>query len=137
MVAQLNGQSHTTTEYTGRVERVNATGILFAGRSTWANVSKFAGAVELPPPGATVTVQLDKAGYIRAIAPQEGGNISPCGEISRESSDFPHGGNTDRETRIVRMNCVTNAVNLLNNHGPASVADVLRVAAELEDWVLR
>ncbi len=85
MVA-TNGTSHTTTEYEGVAQRVNERGILFAGRTTWTNVSKFAGAVDLPAAGRRVRVTLDGAGFIRACT-LLGDEPEYCEQCGRRCSD--------------------------------------------------
>jgi hypothetical protein len=47
------------------------------------------------------------------------------------------GGTVDKDTKITRMNVLGHAIDILASSGPVDVADVLRVAAELEAWVCR
>jgi hypothetical protein len=129
MVATANG--HTTTEYTGKVARVNERGLLFAGESTWRNVSKFAGQVELPSAGETVTVTLDGSGFIRTIRP-----VAPAVSEAAPAAEPAQNRSTARETSIVRMNVLSHATAFTVACG-GSLDDLLAVAERLEQWVNR
>lgn len=72
----VNGTS-TETRLTGRVVSVNEKGLKFEGAGAWLNVSKYATGCVLPERGATVTVTLDRGGFIRAIALPDGSERGP------------------------------------------------------------
>jgi hypothetical protein len=136
----------------GVVARRNERGILLEGESGWLNVSRYANpAPALPLPGERVRLYLDKDGYIKDVervvytteGPAEDGvdpepdDAVPSRQVeasppSREAS-LP-----DKDTRITRMNALSTATAILSSGGRAcEVADVLKLAAQLESWVNR
>ncbi|HZQ36777.1 MAG TPA: hypothetical protein VFD32_12650 [Dehalococcoidia bacterium] len=130
MVATANG--HTTTEYTGKVAKLNERGLLFAGEASWRNISKFSGAIELPNVGDTVSVKLDGSGFIREIRPVNTVQVSE----TTSASELAQNRATARETAITRMNVLAHATAFTVACG-GTVDDLLAVAEQLEQWVLR
>lgn len=139
MVASMNGtngtHAGTTTEYEGLVQRTNERGLLLAGREGWLNISRFAGAVEMPEPGQRVRLTLDKSGYIRAITPLS----APASEAAAEPERGQNRGTSaqaSRETAIIRQNVLSHATRFVVACG-GTVEDLLAVAERLEAWVNR
>ena len=134
-MSATNGTQLTTTEYISRVVRLNERGLLFAGEASWRNISKFSGAITLPNVGDTVSVVLDKAGYIRSVSTVSGpvatGATATAPEPAARQNHAPA-----REVSIVRMNSLTNAVSFVTTCG-GTLDDVLATAAAFEAWVLR
>jgi hypothetical protein len=124
----------------GTVARVNGNGFQLAGRPGWLNLSRFARpAPDLPASGERVAVSLDTRGYVRAVecltAPLS--DVPPEPQKESKTVSAP-ASSPDKEARIVRMNAVTNAIAVLSSDGRSvEVADVLRLAAQLEGWVNR
>src|SRR5580765_7170043 len=83
----------------GIVRSVNEKGLKLEGHDSWFNISKFAVGVVLPERGAAVTCTLDKAGFLRAVAPADGALPSPV----RGGSDAPLSTRTDKDRTITRL----------------------------------
>jgi hypothetical protein len=148
MITPLNGGDVVD----GVVARRNERGILLQGENVWLNVSRYATpAPALPLPGERVRLYLDKDGYIRDVdrvaystnGPAEDGvDPEPDDAVPARQLEAPSGGDTvsppDKDTRIARMNVLTTATAILSSGGRAcEVADVLKLAAQLEAWVNR
>jgi len=125
---------------TGRVEATNvrgAGGVKVAG--AWHNVSKWANDADFPDKGETVTLRLDKAGYIRSIErdpgaardAQDGPPPEPCRPASA----------ADRERAIARQVALKAAVELATARiaagGAFTSAEVLTVADAFAEWIGR
>jgi hypothetical protein len=115
---------------TGRVVCVNDNGLKFEGAGAWLNVSKFATGVVLPQKGATVTVTLDKSGFIRSISGSEPARVAG-------GSDAPLSTRTDKDRTITRLAVLKAAAEFAASKQASSSADVLKIAACWEQWILR
>jgi hypothetical protein len=134
MVATSNG--HTTTEYTGKVARVNERGLLFHGEQGWRNISKFAGNIELPNVGETVSVKIDGSGFIREISTVAAEQATETTQSTEAAQNRGSGAQVSRETAIIRQNVLAHATAFVTACG-GTVDDILGIAAQLEQWVLR
>jgi hypothetical protein len=115
---------------TGIVRSVNDKGLKLEGWDTWMNVSKFAVGVVLPERGETVTCTLDKAGFLRAVAPSDG--VAPV----RGGSDAPAGPSTKDRT-ITRLAILKAAAEFGAARPSLKSGDVLAIAASWEKWITR
>ena len=90
----LNGTAngHRAETLSGAVVAVNDKGLRLEGRDGWLNFSKWAEGLVPPARGAHVVVTLDKAGFVRTLAPAE-------------APDPRHSPTAGRETAIIRQTC--------------------------------
>jgi len=80
-----------------------------------------------------VTVQLDKAGFVRAIETADA--LSPMGDTG---AVLPMGNTVpSRETLIVRQTCVKAAAEFAASRPDIKSSDVLRIAESWEAWITR
>ena len=77
-------------QITGRVVSVNPKGLKLAGHDTWINFSKYAVDVVPPMRGQTVTLTLDRQGFIRAVDASGGPQLQD-GPRPGTDSDGHHG----------------------------------------------
>lgn len=113
---------------TGRVVCVNDNGLKFEGAGEWCNVSKFATGVVLPAKNETVTVTLDKSGFIRSIS----GADAPLPRVAG-GSDVP----STKDRTITRLAVLKAAAEFAASKPESKSTDVLKIAASWEQWVLR
>jgi hypothetical protein len=119
-------------QLTGRVVSVNEKGLKFEGAGAWINVSKYAVGVTLPERGQEVTVTLDTAGFLRAVQLADG---SAPGVVPA-----PHAASTmvqQKDRTITRLAVLKAAAEYAASKPQSSSADVLKIAASWERWVLR
>jgi hypothetical protein len=116
----------------GVVRSVNDKGLKLEGWDTWMNVSKFAVGVVLPERGETVTCTLDKAGFLRAVAPSDG--VAPV----RGGSDVlaAAAAPSQKDRTITRLACLKAAAEFAASRDLKS-GHVLSIAASWEKWVNR
>jgi len=123
------------TTVTGVVALVNPKGLRLNGADSWANFSKFASHVTVPERGDHVALGVDGSGFIRTCEV-----ITPGAQDSQVGNalEAAQVNNADRETRITRSASINSAIALLKGgRVKPAVADVLRVAEEIEAWVTR
>jgi hypothetical protein len=125
----MNSIATSERTLTGRVVCVNDNGLKFEGAGAWTNVSKYAVGVVLPQKGETVTVTLDKSGFIRSVAPVNG--VAPSGHQRPVQAD------TTRERTITRLAVLKAAAEFSASKQASSSADVLKIAESWERWVTR
>jgi hypothetical protein len=148
------------TEQVVTVGRTNGNGFQTTD-ATWLNFSRFAKPEDfiMPTPGSTVTVYLDKAGFIRHIAPVER-VVSPPPFAPAKMASAPAtvaaaaaatsttpaervilAGHVDQDARgvvVTRVACLNAATAILSSGGGAATIDeVLAIAGQLEAWILR
>jgi hypothetical protein len=114
---------------TGRVVFVNDNGLKFEGAGEWLNYSKYAVGIVAPEKNQTVTVTLNKSGFIRS-----------CSVMGAEPARVAGGSDAqrpDRERLIVRQSSAKTAFDFAASRPDMKAADALRLAAILEEWVLR
>lgn len=119
---------------TGRVTAANEKGIRLDVSDGWLNVSRFAVGVVIPRKGETVTVTLDKGGFIRAIAMAESsaaGHAAPL-PVAGGSHD-----RTDKDRTITRLAVLKAAAEFAAGRSQLKSGDVLKIAASWENWILR
>jgi hypothetical protein len=117
---------------TGIVRSVNEKGLKLEGHESWFNVSRFAVGVMLPERGASVTCTLDKAGFLRAVAPSDGVAPSPV----RGGSDAP-AAPSQKDRTITRLAILKAAAEFAAARPSLKSGDVLKIAESFERWVLR
>lgn len=110
---------------TGRVTSVNPKGIKIDGQDEWLNFSKFAPELVPPMKGQTVSVTLDRAGFIRA-----------CDVIGDAPVTTTHAPSV-KDTTITRLAILKAAAEFAASKPEAKSTDVLRIAEVWEAWVLR
>lgn len=117
----------------GVVRSVNDKGLKLEGWDTWMNVSKFAVGVVLPERGETVTCTLDKAGFLRAVAPSDG--LAPVRGGSDMLAQPAPSGTKDRT--ITRLAVLKAAAEFGAARPNLKSGDVLAIAASWEKWITR
>lgn len=127
----VNGNG-TDQHVSGTVRSVNDKGLKLEGHESWLNVSKYAVGVTLPERGAHVTVTLDKAGFLRAVAPVDGSEPVPAKSYAPGASS---GQNKDRT--ITRLAVLKAAAEFGASRPELKSGDVLTIAASWERWVNR
>jgi len=120
------------TIVSGIVRSVNEKGLKLEGHDSWFNISKFAVGVVLPERGVSVTCTLDKAGFLRAVAPADGALPSPV----RGGSGEPAAPSTKDRT-ITRLAILKAAAEFGAARPSLKSGDVLAIAASWERWVNR
>lgn len=125
-----------STTYTGRVASVNDKGLRLDGHDAWYNVSKFAPPFELPERGQTVTVCIDSKGFLRScvVVGTPNGAHAPQNGAPGHSAPIPP---STRETTITRLAVLKAAAEFAASKQESKSADVLKIAACWERWVLR
>jgi hypothetical protein len=128
-------QDRIIAEVQGIIACGNDRGVKLVGADKWVNVSKFSDGVIIPPVGTSVVLGIDKAGYVREVttAPAAPQDAAQAPEQAATASTVP----PSKDSMIARMNSITNAIAIVTSNGPAAIAEVLRVAATLEGWILR
>jgi hypothetical protein len=114
----------------GRVVAVNDKGLKFEGADVWSNYSRFAVGLVAPSKGDIVSVTFDRQGFIRSITPTDGSDASPARSVDP-------GASSGRETTITRLACLKAAAEYAASKPESKSADVLKIAACWERWVLR
>jgi hypothetical protein len=117
----------------GVVRSVNEKGLKLDGYDGWFNVSRFAVGVVLPERGETVACTLDKAGFLRAVAPSDG---SAAPAPVRGASDAPAAPST-RDRTITRLAVLKAAAEFGAARPSLKSGDVLAIAASWEKWINR
>jgi hypothetical protein len=119
----MAGESTQLVE--GVVDQANDSGVQIAGQ--WYNRSKFKPVV-LPARGERVRLEV-KDGFIRAVLSAAGGAAAP-------SPAAPMGAGAERDQQIRRLALIKAAAGYLAARPEAKAADVVRVAAAWEQWVV-
>jgi hypothetical protein len=113
---------------TGRVVSVNPKGVKLDGRAEWFNFSKFAPDLVPPMRGETVSLTLDRQGFVRAIEATGGPQEPATGRL--------HAG-VQKDRTITRLAVLKAAAEFAARMPNASSSDVLKVAEAWEAWVNR
>lgn len=121
-----------SSQFTGRVVSVNPKGLKLEGHDDWLNCSKFATDLVLPERGETVTCTLDKAGFLRCVELVDGSALPRIAG----GSDAPSTPSAKDRT-ITRLAVLKAAAEFSASKELSSSADVLKIAASWERWVLR
>jgi len=122
----LNGTAngHSAETIPGVVAAVNDKGLRLEGRDGWLNYSKWAEGLVPPARGAHVVVTLDKAGFVRTLAPA----------VATDPHHSPTGG---RETAITRLAVLRTAATFCAARPELRTADLFALAERMEAWVTR
>lgn len=128
----------------GSVKSTNSRGLKIAEYPDWLDYSKFARPEDLDQvnPGQRARIWLDRANYIRRVevlpgAEANGGAPAPSAAKNAAAQALAARA-VDRERTIARMAVLNTATNILSSGGrQAEPVEVLRLAAELEEWVHR
>ncbi len=122
----VNGTTngHSAETLSGLVAAVNDKGLRLEGRDGWLNYSKWAEDLVPPARGARVVVTLDKAGFVRTLAPAE-------------ATDPHHSPTAGRETAITRLAVLKAAAAFAASRPELKSSDVLAIAERWEHWVRR
>lgn len=125
--------SPTAETVTGRVASVNPKGVRLDGHDDWFNFSKFADDIVPPERGQTVTLSLDRSGFVRSVSISEAGpsaSLAPRGAQSASSGQ-------QRDTTITRLAVLKAAAEFGASRPDLKSSDVLLIAASWETWVNR
>lgn len=125
----VNGSSETTL--TGRVVSVNEKGIKFEGAGEWLNASKFAVGLVMPERGQTVTVTVDRQGFMRSCMAADGAAVDAAAPRSQ------NGSGVQKDRTITRLAVLKAAAEYAASKPQSKSSEVLAIAASWERWVLR
>jgi hypothetical protein len=114
---------------TGRVASVNPKGVRLEDHADWFNCSRFASDIMPPMRGQTVTLTLDRQGFVRAVATSGGPQQQPA-----QGRHEPQG---QRDTTITRLACLKAAAEFGASRQQLNSGDVLKIAQSWERWVTR
>ena len=126
----INGNG-TDQHISGVVRSVNDKGLKLQGFDSWFNVSRFAVGVVLPERGEQVTVTLDKAGFLRAVAPADGVPLTPAPNAAPERAS------SQRDRTITRLAVLKAAAEFGAARPSLKSGEILAIAASWERWVNR
>jgi hypothetical protein len=121
----------TPETITGRVTSVNPKGLKLAGHEAWFNFSRYAADLVPPMRGQTVTVILDRQGYVRSVEVDRLKTAHPTAETDET---LPAG---RREVVITRLAVLKAASEFAAGRPQLKSGDVLKVAESWERWVNR
>ena len=113
---------------TGLVVSTNPKGLKLDGHDAWFNFSKFSTDIVPPERGQTVTLSLDRAGFVRAV--EASGSATSDPTSSRQTS-------SQRETVITRLACVKASAEFCASRPDLRSSDLIALAQRLEEWVNR
>lgn len=113
---------------TGRVTSVNPKGVKLDGHADWFNFSRYAVGIAPPERGQTVTVTLDRQGFVRCVAAADG---------SQEPAGSPQATPSQRETTITRLAVLKAAAEFGASRPDLKSADILKISETWEAWILR
>ena len=113
---------------TARVVSVNPKGVRLDGHDGWLNFSRFAGDIVPPMRGQTVTLTLDRQGFIRAVEATSGPQEPATGRQAPTS---------DRDRTITRLAVLKAAAEFAAARPQLKSGEVLKIAASWERWVNR
>ncbi|HEX6786943.1 MAG TPA: hypothetical protein VF076_07080 [Acidimicrobiales bacterium] len=125
-----------STTYTGRVASVNEKGLKLEGHESWLNFSKFAEDIVAPERGETVTVVVDKAGFLRAVQPLDG-PVATNGHADAPRAAQTPSSPSARDTTITRLAVLKAAAAFGASRPELKSGDVLTIAASWERWINR
>ena len=113
---------------TGRVVSVNPKGLKLDGGADWLNFSKFAEDIVPPMRGQTVTLTLDRQGFLEAVDATSG---------PQEPTTGRQAATRQRETTITRLAVLKAAAEFAAARPQLKSGDVLTIAGSWERWVTR
>lgn len=122
-----------STTFTARCVAVNPKGLRLEGHDGWYNVSRFAVGVVLPEKGDTVTIVLDRAGFLRSCTVLDGppaiAGGSDAAPAARPASD--------RDRTITRLAVLKAAAEFGASRPNLKSGDVLAIADSWVAWIER
>jgi hypothetical protein len=127
----VNGNG-VTEHVTGLVVSVNDNGLRLADRDGWLNYSKYAVGIVAPTKGQTVTLTLDRAGFVRAVAPADGSEVTPMQQGAQNASS-----SQQRDRTITRLAVLKAAAEFGAARPQLKSGEILAIAASWERWVNR
>lgn len=119
---------------TGRVVSVNPKGVKLDGHADWFNFSRFAADIVPPMRGQSVTLTLDRQGFVRAVEAVSGPQEPVTG---RQGATSVKDRVLSDSRRITRLAVLKAAAEFAASRPQAASGDVLKVAEAWEQWVLR
>ncbi|MFL5862895.1 MAG: hypothetical protein ACJ780_19320 [Solirubrobacteraceae bacterium] len=125
------------TTVSGTVAAVNPKGVKLSPQDEWFNVSKYATDVTLPERGESVTLTLDKAGFVRSCLPADGAVIAPSARAATLAQGAPSPAPTCKDRTITRLAVLKAAAEYSASKPESKSGDVLKIAESWERWVLR
>jgi len=96
----------------------------------WMNFSKFATDLVIPERGQSVTLTLDKSGFVRACEVTNGLAVSSAAPSAQKAA-------SEKDRTITRLAVLKAAAEYAASKPESKSADVLLIAASWERWVLR
>ena len=124
----VNGNHETTL--TGRVVSVNEKGIKFEGAGEWLNASKFAVGLIMPERGQTVTVTVDRQGFMRSCTLADGSTATPAPKTAVSAPSA-------RDATITRLAVLKAAAEYCASKPDSKSTDVTTIAESWVRWVER
>jgi hypothetical protein len=123
-----------SSQFTGVVRSVNEKGLKLEGHESWLNFSKFATDIVPPERGETVTVTLDKSGFLRAV---EGALPRIAGGSDSKAPNETLNNLQHKDRTITRLAVLKAAAEYAASKPESKSGDVLKIAESWEKWVLR
>jgi len=117
-------QGRVVEHVDGIVQSANDRGVKLVGEDNYRNVSKWAEGITPPRRGARVRLGLDASGFVRQL------------QVLDQVADEP---SQDRARQLCRMSALRSAATFCGGKAlntEVSTADVLKVAAAFERWLL-
>jgi hypothetical protein len=112
----------------GRVASVNPKGIKLDGDADWLNFSKFAPDIVPPMRGQTVSLTLDRQGFLRAVD----ATSDPLEPTSARQAPT-----SQRQTTITRLAVLKAAAEFAASRPQLKSGEALKIAGSCERWVNR
>lgn len=122
-----------SSTFTGRVLAVNPKGLRLDGHDDWFHYSKYAVGIVEPTPGATVSVSVDRRGFIRAVEVLDGSLAAPTN--GHAAPGAPSTG-AQKDRTITRLAVLKAAAEFGASRPELRSRDVLAIADVWERWVL-
>lgn len=119
-----------SSTFTGTVRSVNDKGLKLEGHDSWLNFSKFSVGIVAPERGESVSVTVDKAGFVRSVTLLEG-PLPVAGASDAPAAPSP------KDRTITRLAVLKAAAEFGAARPQVKSGDVLAIAESWERWVLR
>lgn len=120
------------TSITGTVASVNPKGVKLDPHGEWFNYSRFAADLVPPERGQTVTLTMDRQGFIRSVETAETG---PGATLANRTA--PGASSVARDRTITRLAVLKAAAEFGAARPSLKSGDVLAIAESWERWILR
>lgn len=129
----MNSVASLSSTITGRVVCVNPKGFKLEGHDDWLNWSRYATSPVAPEKGETITVVVDKQGFVRHVE----GSVATNGHAPARIDAQGRSGGTDKDRTITRLACLKAAADFASSRHDLKSGEVLRIAESFERWVNR